>query len=338
MNTENNEEQKITEGTQLPGDVLRQAREQLGYSQKDIANRLRLRLSVIDNIENNRFDQAQLATFTRGYVRSYAKYVGLEEEAVLVLLDKCGHTKPKAQEMQSFSRRTKREAHDSRIMGLTWILAAVFVGVTAVWWWQNIHLEQAPVATTTTADQTVAHEKQEQGSDDTIVTTLNGDDASISATQPTTVDTDVDHSAPISTEQNTAASTTSADAATDSSPTTASTTATGTTTEASTTPAENAETASTSVTTATATPVVDATAPQLQLKFSADCWIDVRDATGKRLESGIKKAGQVLDLEGKAPFRVRLGAPSAVKINIKGQPFDLSRYPASKPVTLKLPQ
>lgn len=338
MNTENNEEQKITEGTQLPGDVLRQAREQLGYSQKDIANRLRLRLSVIDNIENNRFDQAQLATFTRGYVRSYAKYVGLEEEAVLALLDKCGHTKPKAQEMQSFSRRTKREAHDSRIMGLTWILAAVFVGVTAVWWWQNIHLEQAPVATTTTADQTVAHEKQEQGSDDTIVTTLNGDDASISATQPATVDTDVDHSAPTSTEQNTAASTTSADAATDSSPTTASTTATGTTTEASTTPAENAETASTSVTTATATPVVDATAPQLQLKFSADCWIDVRDATGKRLESGIKKAGQVLDLEGKAPFRVRLGAPSAVKINIKGQPFDLSRYPASKPVTLKLPQ
>lgn len=338
MNTENNEEQKITEGTQLPGDVLRQAREQLGYSQKDIANRLRLRLSVIDNIENNRFDQAQLATFTRGYVRSYAKYVGLEEEAVLALLDKCGHTKPKAQEMQSFSRRTKREAHDSRIMGLTWILAAVFVGVTAVWWWQNIHLEQAPVATTTTADQTVAHEKQEQGSDDTIVTTLNGDDASISATQPATVDTDVDHSAPTSTEQNTAASTTSADAATHSSPTTASTTATGTTTEASTTPAENAETASTSVTTATATPVVDATAPQLQLKFSADCWIDVRDATGKRLESGIKKAGQVLDLEGKAPFRVRLGAPSAVKINIKGQPFDLSRYPASKPVTLKLPQ
>ncbi len=349
MNTENNEEQKITEGTLLPGDVLRQAREQLGYSQKDIANRLRLRLSVIDNIENNRFDQAQLATFTRGYVRSYAKYVGLEEEAVLALLDKCGHTKPKAQEMQSFSRRTKREAHDSRIMGLTWILAAVFVGVTAVWWWQNIHLEQAPVATTTTADQTVAHQKQEQGSDETIVTTLNGDDASISATQPATVDTDVDHSAPTNTEQKNAASTTSADAATDSSPTTASTAATGTTAEASTTPAENAATASTSVSTATdatanaettvnATPVVDATAPQLQLKFSADCWIDVRDATGKRLESGIKKAGQVLDLEGKAPFRVRLGAPSAVKINIKGQPFDLSRYPASKPVTLKLPQ
>ncbi|MCG3863201.1 MULTISPECIES: cytoskeleton protein RodZ [unclassified Photobacterium] len=348
MNTENNEEQKITEGTQLPGDVLRQAREQLGYSQKDIANRLRLRISVIDNIENNRFDQAQLATFTRGYVRSYAKYVGLEEEAVLGLLDKCGHTKPKAQEMQSFSRRTKREAHDSRIMGLTWILAAVFVGVTAVWWWQNIHLEQAPVAVTT-AEQTVAHKKQEQGSDATIVTTLNGDDASISATQPATVDTNVDHSASTSTEQNTAASTTSADAATDSSPTTTSTAATGTTVETSTTPAGNTETASTSVSTATdatanaettanATPVVDATAPQLQLKFSADCWIDVRDATGKRLESGIKKAGQVLDLEGKAPFRVRLGAPSAVKINIKGQPFDLSRYPASKPVTLKLPQ
>lgn len=342
MNTENNEEQKITEGTQLPGDVLRQAREQLGYSQKDIASRLRLRLSVIDNIENNCFDQAQLATFTRGYVRSYAKYVGLEEEAVLALLDKCGHTKPKAQEMQSFSRRTKREAHDSRIMGLTWILAAVFVGVTAAWWWQNIHLEQAPV-TTTTADKTVAHEKQEQSSDATLVTTLNSDDASISTTEPSTIDTDIDHSASTSIEQNTVAPTTSTGAVTDSSPTNTSTAVTGTTTEASTAPTENTETGvSTASTAADATKnavtTASATAPQLQLKFSADCWIDVRDATGKRLESGIKKAGQVLDLEGKAPFRVRLGAPSAVKINIKGQPFDLSRYPGSKPVTLKLPQ
>ncbi|WP_318439300.1 cytoskeleton protein RodZ [Photobacterium leiognathi] len=344
MNTENNEEQKITEGNQLPGDVLRQAREQLGYSQKDIANRLRLRLSVIDDIENNRFDQAQLATFTRGYVRSYAKYVGLEENAVLALLDKCGHAKPKAQEMQSFSRRTKREAHDSRIMGLTWILAAVFVGVTAVWWWQNIHLDQNTNALNTTADQTVAHEKQEQGEDSTIVTTLTNDDATISATKPATVDTNVDHSATTDTTAQPAEATATTPTTTESTTsntaqTTASASDTATPADSSNAPATTAE-ATTATTDATPAETTEqnADAPQLQLAFSADCWIDVRDATGKRLDSGIKKAGQVLDLEGKAPFRVRLGAPSAVKINIKGQPFDLSRYPASKPVTLKLPQ
>ncbi|KJF90518.1 cytoskeleton protein RodZ [Photobacterium leiognathi] len=337
MNTENNEEQKITEGNHLPGDVLRQAREQLGYSQKDIANRLRLRLSVIDDIENNRFEQAQLATFTRGYVRSYAKYVGLEENVVLALLDKCGHSKPNAQEMQSFSRRTKREAHDSRIMGLTWILAAVFVGVTAIWWWQNIHLDQNTNSLNIIADQNVAHEKQVQGEDSTILTTLTNDDATISATKPATVDTNVDHSATTDTTAQPAEATATTPTATESTTsstaqTTASASASGTATPAdsSNAPAKTAEAA-------TATTEQNADAPQLQLAFSADCWIDVRDATGKRLDSGVKKAGQVLDLAGKAPFRVRLGAPGAVKINIKGQPFDLSRYPSSKPVTLKLP-
>lgn len=125
MNREQNEERQA-EIAQTPGEMLRAAREQLGYSQKDIANRLRLRLSVINDIEDNRFEQAQLATFTRGYVRSYAKYVGVDEKSILALLDQYGHAQPQEQEMQSFSRRTKREAHDSRIMGLTWILAAVF--------------------------------------------------------------------------------------------------------------------------------------------------------------------------------------------------------------------
>ncbi|GAD28833.1 cytoskeleton protein RodZ [Photobacterium leiognathi] len=332
MNTENNEEQKITEGNHLPGDVLRQAREQLGYSQKDIANRLRLRLSVIDDIENNRFEQAQLATFTRGYVRSYAKYVGLEENVVLALLDKCGHSKPNAQEMQSFSRRTKREAHDSRIMGLTWILAAVFVGVTAIWWWQNIHLDQNTNSLNTIADQNVAHEKQVQGEDSTILTALTNDDATISATKPATVDTNVDHSA---TTDATAQSKVTTSITTES--TTSNTAQMEVSASGTATPADSSNAPAKTAEAATATTEQNADAPQLQLAFSADCWIDVRDATGKRLDSGVKKAGQVLDLAGKAPFRVRLGAPGAVKINIKGQPFDLTRYPSSKPVTLKLP-
>lgn len=119
MNIKENEENS-TEEVIRPGDMLRQAREKLGYSQKDIASRLRLKISVINNIEDNIFEESQVATFTRGYVSSYAKYVGLNEKEILAKLDQLGHAQPKEQEMQSFSRRTKREAHDSRIMGITW--------------------------------------------------------------------------------------------------------------------------------------------------------------------------------------------------------------------------
>lgn len=324
MNTEHNDSPQPN-NVARPGDMLRQAREQLGYSQIDIANRLRLRLSVINDIESNCFDSEKISTFTRGYVRSYAKYVGLDDVAVVGLLDDYGHSKPKAQEMQSFSRRTNHEAHDSRIMGLTWILAVIFVGVTAVWWWQNSHLDRdltpavdvanveapapaddtsavvEPSATTVTAETT---------STDAAATDVTPTDVTASNVTPAAITTDTVQTPVVA-----------ADTATVIKPAVAVT----------------ADTSTTAAVTPVVTPEVEA-APILQLTFAADCWVDIRDANGKRLESGIKTAGQTLDINGKAPFRVRLGAPSAVKIEIKGQPFDLSRYPAGRPVTLTLPQ
>ncbi|MEC6900031.1 cytoskeleton protein RodZ [Photobacterium piscicola] len=317
MNTENNDSPQPENAALRPGDMLRQAREQLGYSQLDIANRLRLRLSVINDIESNCFDSEKISTFTRGYVRSYAKYVGLDDVAVVALLDDYGHSKPKAQEMQSFSRRTNREAHDSRIMGLTWILAVIFVGVTAVWWWQNSHLDRD---TTPVVD--VAHVDKVTPATETTTTAAVVTSSAIDTSTATVTDgTPSTASAAITTPVNPDAVSTPA-----------------VITDVATIAAKHvAATTEPEVVTPAVTTEVEA-APALQLAFAADCWVDIRDANGKRLESGIKTAGQTLDINGKAPFRVRLGAPSAVKIELKGQPFDLSRYPAGRPITLTLPQ
>ncbi|GAL08798.1 putative membrane protein [Photobacterium aphoticum] len=79
-------------------------------------------------------------------------------------------------------------------------------------------------------------------------------------------------------------------------------------------------------------------ASDLELSFTGDCWIDIRDANGKRLDTGIKKAGDVLKLDGAEPFKVVLGAPGVVTMSYQGKPVDLSRYPAGKVARLKLPQ
>ncbi|MCV5263794.1 helix-turn-helix domain-containing protein, partial [Escherichia coli] len=75
---------------------------------------------MIEDIENNRFESQQVATFTRGYLRSYAKFVGLDEKVVLTALEQTADAQPQEQEieMQSFSRKTKDEKHNSRIMFL----------------------------------------------------------------------------------------------------------------------------------------------------------------------------------------------------------------------------
>ncbi len=121
----------------LAGDLLRQEREKLGLSQKEIADRLRLRVSIIESIDNNNYDFDQVATFTRGYLRSYAKAVSLDEKEVLAALNHANEVQHAEQEMQSFSRKTKREKNDSRIMKLTWAIFAVIIGISSVWWYQN---------------------------------------------------------------------------------------------------------------------------------------------------------------------------------------------------------
>jgi len=61
------------------------------------------------------------------------------------------------------------------------------------------------------------------------------------------------------------------------------------------------------------------TSQSLSLSFSAECWTEVFDATGKRVAYGLYKAGRVLELSGVAPFQLKLGDPSVVEIQYNDQ-------------------
>ena len=71
------------------GTLLKNQREALGLTQKQISDRLKLRVTLIQQIEENQFESDQVATFMRGYIRSYAKYVNLDEKVVLNALHQC---------------------------------------------------------------------------------------------------------------------------------------------------------------------------------------------------------------------------------------------------------
>ncbi len=74
------------------------------------------------------------------------------------------------------------------------------------------------------------------------------------------------------------------------------------------------------------------------MSFTADCWLDVKDAKGKTLFSGLKKANDELVLEGAEPLKFIIGAPMAVKLDYKGKSFDMSRYNNGRTARFSLPQ
>jgi cytoskeleton protein RodZ len=73
------------------------------------------------------------------------------------------------------------------------------------------------------------------------------------------------------------------------------------------------------------------------MTFKADCWIQVKDTNGKTLVSGTHKPGQDVELTGKAPFKVILGAPEGVTMTFASEPVDLSGYTSGKVARFTLP-
>jgi cytoskeleton protein RodZ len=63
-------------------------------------------------------------------------------------------------------------------------------------------------------------------------------------------------------------------------------------------------------------PVPGAGHARLRLSFSADSWVDVHDASGKRTFAGNGLANSVKTLSGAAPLRVYLGVGSGVQLEI----------------------
>jgi cytoskeletal protein RodZ len=64
------------------GAELRHARERLGLSVDDIAQRTKIRAPTLRAIENDDFDRLPPPIFTRGFLKAYAREVGLDPDAV----------------------------------------------------------------------------------------------------------------------------------------------------------------------------------------------------------------------------------------------------------------
>jgi cytoskeleton protein RodZ len=78
------------------------------------------------------------------------------------------------------------------------------------------------------------------------------------------------------------------------------------------------------------TPVEAANAPgsghaRLRLSFSADSWVDVRDASGKRVYAGNGPANSVKTIAGAGPMRVYLGSGNGVQLEINDRAVAIGR-------------
>jgi cytoskeleton protein RodZ len=309
-----------------PGTILKLAREQRGMSQQDVAHRLNLRISLIRDIEQDRFDQKTASTFTRGYLKTYARFVGTDEQAVLAAYDRLGLKDQQYSEMYSFSGRTQREASEHRVRFISWVLFIGLAGLGGTWWWLQPAEEPVPTAineagqlvvkaidTAVLADKSSAAKATKDvvsSASATAITSGAEETTETSADLPVITDNEGQEPTVLSStaaEQDEPEQTSVVPAAI---PTVSAATTTAPVAASSAVPTEVA---------------VDASVA-LQLHFTDSCWLRVADASGKSLFEGTKNAGDKVNVSGKEPFSLTIGAPRAVSVYFHGQAVDMSSY------------
>ncbi len=132
---------------QRPGAELRAAREAAGMSEEQAADALRLAVTVVRAVESNAFQALPAPAYARGYVRAYARLLGLDADALLCGQDLGLGGAPAPRLLASDAKRTFRDLLHER---LGWVFggAALVVGVVAslVLWWAWLADAPADVA------------------------------------------------------------------------------------------------------------------------------------------------------------------------------------------------
>ena len=65
------------------GDYLKNSREAQNITLEEVSQATRIRRTILEAIENNHYDLIPPKVFTQGFIKSYASYLGLDENDVI---------------------------------------------------------------------------------------------------------------------------------------------------------------------------------------------------------------------------------------------------------------
>jgi cytoskeleton protein RodZ len=332
-----------------PGETLRQARESNGWSLAEVALKLNLTVTSLSNLEAGAFDKLPGHTFARGYIRAYAKLLGMDQTVLVQQFDQSTGTDSQGSNVHALGRIEEpvRVSHTIlRIVSLLLLIAVIGGGFV---WWQD----QTSLRTKDLTSLAPEHVEVEGADGTTQIHPI--DEPEDQAVEENQADSSTALALP---QSETTAESTGAEAAAPATAPAAPVAPATTPTAPVHTPAPVVANPATPAPNVPATPAPTVTAPvipaapaataeaaapvagdgQVQLQFSADCWAQVTDGRGKVLFSGLKHKGDNVTVSGKPPLAVRLGVARAAQVSYNGQPVDIAPFTSGETARLKLGQ
>ena len=305
------------------GEMLRQARDKAGLSASDVAARLRMGIKQVRALEESDYSVLPSGTFLRGFVRNFAKEVGIKPESALALLEKTHLAAvpvsasyivvPSQQNINVPTPGGDLATPRARMVIIAVISLLVLIIVW--WWWEYVrpYLAEGGRPKADTAEKAisvpiaipeqvpVAVPREAVGAPPIGAPVLDQVDSQRQATPAPALSTPALAPAQM--------------------PITKLATATSV-----------ASPASASLPVVRSDVVVRAQVPvttgsgMLGLTFSDRSWVQVVDANGKVVVDKLFKGGDAEEVTGKAPFAVVIGNAKVTRLAYKGKEIDLAPH------------
>ena len=124
-----------------PGAQLAKRRKNLEYSVEYVANKLHLRVRMIELLEEDQYDLLPQPVFIKGYLRGYAKLLDLEPEPLLAIYNQLHTCERKLDKALWQSRRAPARAEHAIRWG-TGAFALIVLAAVIFWWQSNKDTER----------------------------------------------------------------------------------------------------------------------------------------------------------------------------------------------------
>ncbi|WP_286237049.1 RodZ domain-containing protein [Neptuniibacter halophilus] len=317
------------------GARLTTARESLSISIEQASADLNLPVDYLRKLERGELKGLPSMVFARGYIRSYAKLLHLNDSELVCEYERIHGETGKGQ-IRPVSRVRQQVRMGDPVMKLfSWIFFLAIIGVS-VWWWQTQYGGDLSLGD---AEQS-APEGADQPSQTTAPGVVEMEDGSAQLVLPKLDDTPADSAPaeagaekPESAEEPEYLSddeiqklqqAIDSNAGSDSAAAVEETAA--------------AQDIAPAATEQAASPSVADGEVSVTADFIAECWVSIKDANGKTLFNNLRGKGQSLSVTGQGPLNVLIGAADAVgRFSYNGSELDLSEHSRKNIVRISLP-
>lgn len=320
MANDENPQQEVKEPV---GKQLRCAREKAGLSIADVANVQHLRACIIQAIEDGNYAKVDTELFLKGYIRAYAKQVGLNESELMVdlelELEPFRQQREQEYEANPLVSIERRRTQKRRLGKLILFLVAVvlvgyliftfglggYAGISAQTAEDTAPSEAKELATETKPSS--VESRSRQAGDEQV--TPNNSDPEEPAQDVLNTSNDVSLDSPDGVAVREPIPQSASENKLDSPVVT-----------------ESVEPGLIEP----GEPFAAADTGILQITFTGDCWVQVRDATGDKLINSLQRDGDRIDISGETPLNVVIGAVDAVgSIQFQGEAVHMGDFPVT---------